>query len=209
MLDIKIPDPPTSPSLINRNGFCGRKAQRFSFFLGSGWARAGASASALWTWIKSQVSRHHCFKRVICPLYFQTKATCSRPSRWRTDDADVTEPHSASALIQSPVVDTGLKTPNNSLTALSLTPELNSARLASVLGRPSVNAISWAQPRNFCWCNRPAELMIRVGNSESDFDLWADELCSLLTRRFSRNWILPTQKVRTHLLRTQSSKVLL
>ena len=29
MLDIKIPDPPTSPSLINLNGFCGRKAECF------------------------------------------------------------------------------------------------------------------------------------------------------------------------------------
>ena len=29
MLDIKIPDPPTSPSLISLNGFCGRKAECF------------------------------------------------------------------------------------------------------------------------------------------------------------------------------------
>ena len=29
MLDIKIPDPPTSPSLISLNGFCGRKAPCF------------------------------------------------------------------------------------------------------------------------------------------------------------------------------------
>ena len=29
MFDIKIPDPPTSPSLISLNGFCGRKAPFF------------------------------------------------------------------------------------------------------------------------------------------------------------------------------------
>ena len=29
MLDLKIPDPPTSPSLISLNGFRGRKAQCF------------------------------------------------------------------------------------------------------------------------------------------------------------------------------------
>ena len=29
MLDIKIPDPPASPSLTSLNGFCGRKAQCF------------------------------------------------------------------------------------------------------------------------------------------------------------------------------------
>ena len=35
MSDIKISDPPTSPSLISLNGFCGRKAQCFlSFFEG-------------------------------------------------------------------------------------------------------------------------------------------------------------------------------
>ena len=32
MLDIKIPNPPTSPSLLSLNGFCGRKAQCFFFF---------------------------------------------------------------------------------------------------------------------------------------------------------------------------------
>ena len=34
MLDIKLPDPPTSPFLISLNGFCGRKAPCFLSFSG-------------------------------------------------------------------------------------------------------------------------------------------------------------------------------
>ena len=46
--------------------------------LGSGWARAAASTSAIQTKLESDVWRHHRSKRVMCLLYSQTTALCPK-----------------------------------------------------------------------------------------------------------------------------------